>query len=75
MTGDEGYINKFPDDAAEMAVLIQQADLPTAVSLLQVWGSKQRDIGAISALKSIEARLAPAEMTADLAEDLTRRAT
>jgi|KBSMisStaDraftv2_1062788.scaffolds.fasta_scaffold5031423_1 hypothetical protein len=56
MKGDEGYINKYPDDAAEMAVLIQQADLPTAVSLLQVWGSKQRDIGSLKALELMKER-------------------
>ena len=53
MRGDEDYINKFPDDAAEIASLIQQADLPTAVALLQVWGSKQRDIGGIKALQMV----------------------
>jgi hypothetical protein len=54
---DEGYINKFPDDAAEMAALIRQADLPTAVRLLQVWGSKQRDIGSIKALELAKERI------------------
>lgn len=47
---DDGYINKFPEDAAEIATLVRKADLETAVRLLQVWGSKQRDIGSIKAL-------------------------
>lgn len=50
---DDGYINKFPADAAEIAVLVRQADLETAVKLLQVWGSKQRDIGSIKALENV----------------------
>ena len=52
MRGDEEYINKYPDDAAEIANLIRQADPGMAVRLLQVWGSKQRDIGAIKALET-----------------------
>lgn len=51
---DDGYINKFPDDAAEMAALVRRTDLETATRLLQVWGSKQRDIGAIKALEMAE---------------------
>jgi len=51
MRGDEGYINKYPDDAEEMATLVRQADCQTAVKLLQVWGAKQRDIGAIKGLE------------------------
>jgi hypothetical protein len=37
---------KFPADAAEMARVVRQADEVTAVRLLQVWGLKQREIGA-----------------------------
>lgn len=48
--GDENYINKFPEDAGEIAALVRQADLQTAVRLLQVWGSKQRDIGSLKAI-------------------------
>jgi hypothetical protein len=51
MSGDEHYINKYPHDAAEMARLLRQADEVTAVRLLQVWGSKQRDIGGLKALE------------------------
>ena len=54
---DEGYINKFPEDAAQIAVLVRQADLPTAVKLLQVWGSKQRDIGSIKAIEIAKERV------------------
>lgn len=56
MTGDEHYINKFPHDAAEMARLLRQADEITAVRLLQVWGSKQRDIGGLKALELMKER-------------------
>lgn len=52
--GDEGYINKFPDDAAEIASLVRQADANTAVRLLQVWGSKQRDIGGLKAIEMLK---------------------
>jgi hypothetical protein len=51
MRGDEGYINKYPEDAAEMVALVRQADQETAIRLLQIWGSKQRDIGSIKALE------------------------
>ena len=57
MSGDGGYINKFPDDAAEMARLVRKADEVTAVRLLQVWGSKQRDIGGIKAVQMISERI------------------
>ncbi len=70
--GDEGYTNKFPDDAGEMAVLIRKADLQTAIRLMQVWGSKQRDIGSIKALASLAS---PTLMTREIAEELSRRAT
>jgi hypothetical protein len=53
---DEGYMNKFPEDAAAMAALVRQADLQTAVSLLQVWGSKQRDLGSLKALEILRTR-------------------
>lgn len=53
MISDKGFINKYPDDAAEMARLVRQADDVTAVRLLQVWGSKQRDIGAIKAIELV----------------------
>lgn len=53
MMGDEGYINKFPNDAAEMARLVRRADDLTAVRLMQVWGAKQRDIGAIKAIDMV----------------------
>jgi hypothetical protein len=56
MRGDERYINKFPDDAAEMARLVRQADEMTAMRLLQVWGSKQRDIGGLKALELMKER-------------------
>jgi hypothetical protein len=52
--GDENYINKFPDDAAEIASLVRQADARVAVTLLQIWGSKQRDIGAIKAIQMLK---------------------
>jgi hypothetical protein len=51
---DENYINKYPHDAAEMAGLIRQADEATAVKLAQIWGSKQRDIGALKAIEMIK---------------------
>lgn len=38
-------MNTVPQDAAEMARLVRQADELTAVRLLQAWGSKQRLIG------------------------------
>jgi hypothetical protein len=57
MRGDEGYTNKYPDDAGEIAMLVRQADAATAVRLLQVWGSKQRDIGSIKALELAKERL------------------
>lgn len=53
MRSDKGYINKYPDDAAEMARLVRQADDLTAVRLLQVWGAKQRDVGAIKAIDMV----------------------
>lgn len=56
MRGDEHYINKFPDDAASIALLIREADLETAVSLLKLWGSKQRDIGGLKALELMKER-------------------
>ena len=46
--GDEKYLNKYPDDAAEMARLVRLADFDTATRLLQLWGSSQRDIGSIA---------------------------
>jgi hypothetical protein len=52
--GDEGFINKYPEDAAEIAGLIRQADSETAIALLQVWGSKQRDIGALKAIATLK---------------------
>lgn len=57
MAGDEKYINKFPEDAAEIASLVRQGDLGIAIKLLQVWGSKQRDIGAIKAIDTVKNRL------------------
>ena len=42
---------EYPSDAAEMARVIRQADDMTAVRLLQVWGAKQRVIGARSEIK------------------------
>lgn len=51
MKSDRGYINKYPDDAGEIARLVRQADYLTAVQLLQVWGSKQRDIGGLKVLE------------------------
>lgn len=57
MSGDENYINKFPKDAAAMADLVRQADFATATKLLQVWGSKQRDIGAIKAIETIKGQV------------------
>ncbi len=57
MAGDENYINKYPDDAGEMTLLVRMADLETATRLLQVWGSKQRDIGAIKAIETIKERV------------------
>lgn len=53
---DDGYINKFPDDAASIALLIREADLETAVSLLKLWASKQRDIGGLKALELMKER-------------------
>lgn len=55
--GDEEYINKFPEDAAEIASLVRQGDLRIAIRLLQVWGSKQRDIGAIKAIEVMKEKL------------------
>lgn len=57
MAGDTHYINKFPKDAAEIADLVRQADLATATKLLQVWGSKQRDIGALKAIETIKGQV------------------
>lgn len=57
MSGDEHYINKYPDDAAEMALLVRQADRGTAILLLQIWGSKQRDIGALKAIDITKERI------------------
>lgn len=56
MSGDEHYINKFPEDASEMAALIRRADEFTAIRLMQVWGAKQRDIGAIKAIDLMKER-------------------
>lgn len=50
---DESFINKYPNDAAEIVMLVRQADRATAIRLLQVWGSKQRDIGAIKAIDTL----------------------
>lgn len=52
--GDESYINKFPNDAAEIAMLVRQADRRAAITLLQVWGSKQRDLGALKAIQMLK---------------------
>jgi len=57
MLDDAKYINKFPDDAAEMAELVRQDDLQTAVMLLQLWGSKQRDIGALNAIEMLKEKI------------------
>lgn len=46
-------INEYPSDAAEIARLVRQADELTAVRLLQVWGSKQRDLGSIRAIDEL----------------------
>jgi len=54
--GDESYINKFPDDAARIARLVRRADDVTAVRLLQIWGSRQRDIGGLKAIETIMER-------------------
>lgn len=43
---------EYPDDAAEMARVIRRADEVTAVRILQVWGLKQRNIGAVKELRS-----------------------
>lgn len=56
--GDENYINKFPDDAAQIARLVRRADDVTAVRLLQVWGARQRDIGGLKAIETIMERQA-----------------
>lgn len=55
--GDENYINKFPEDAAEIATLVRETDFGTAAKLLQIWGSKQRDIGAIKAIEIFKSAL------------------
>ena len=57
MAGDENYINKFPEDAAEIARTVRDADFETATRLLEFWGSKQRDIGAIKAIEIMKERL------------------
>jgi hypothetical protein len=57
MSGDENYTNKFPKDAAEIANLVRQADPLTATRLLQVWGSKQRDIGALKAIQTFKGQI------------------
>jgi hypothetical protein len=57
MRGDEDYINKYPNDAAEIAMLVRQADRATAIHLLKVWGSKQRDIGALKVLELMKERV------------------
>lgn len=54
MAGDENYINKYPEDAAEIADLVRQGDRAIAIRLLQVWGSQQRDIGAIKAIEIVK---------------------
>jgi hypothetical protein len=56
MRGDENYINKYPNDAAEIAMLVRKADRVSAIRLLQVWGSKQRDIGGLKALELMKER-------------------
>lgn len=55
---DADFINKYPNDAAEIAMLVRQADRATAIRLLQVWGSKQRDIGAIKAIDTLRSSTA-----------------
>jgi len=57
MRGDEHYINKFPDDAAEIAFLVRETDIATAECILQVWGSKQRDIGSLKAIEMTKGRI------------------
>jgi len=47
---DKKYFNGEPEDAAEIADLVRRADLQVAIRLLQVWGSKQRDIGSLKAI-------------------------
>lgn len=57
MVSDVNYINKFPEDAAEIARDIRGVDFETATKLLQLWGSKQRDIGALKAIEMMKERL------------------
>lgn len=57
MVGDENFLNKYPDDAAEIASLVRRMNLDEATRLLQVWGSKQRDIGSIHAIQILKERV------------------
>ncbi len=56
-SSDKGYINKYPDDAAEIAELVRRADLETAISLLQIWGSQQADRGMLAAIERFKDRM------------------